>query len=224
MGAGMKIANAEVITKSLIDWLDTKYNDKTITTEVAVNTTYGTKVVDVMVSNGHAIAFEIKSELDTTKRLDSQVKGFSELFDYVYLVYWKEKFSLNELNLDENIGAIEAYWDNNKNLTFKKVKNAKINRYATPSTIAKFLWKNELNYFLHKKNITTKKSFDKSDLVNLFIQNYNKTEAVGILRFALKHRFKRGFLAYIKAKNQPNALKALIKSKTDINYIAKLEV
>lgn len=218
-----KKADAATITKSLIEWLDTKYIDKTITTEIAVNTSYGTKIADVVVSNGHSVAYEVKSELDTTKRLEAQTKGFSEIFEYVHVVYWDDKFTLDKLNLADNVGAIKAYWNNKDEVCFKKIKNAKMNRLATPFTIANFLWKNELDYFLQKKDIKTKKNYDKAMLVNLFTTHYNKRESVKILRFSLKHRFKRGFLAYLKIKDQVNALHVFVDKKADLNYISKIE-
>jgi hypothetical protein len=218
----MKIADAPTITKAFIDWLDNKYKEKTITTEISVNTSYGTKVVDVVLSNGHAIAYEIKSDLDTTKRLEEQIKGFSEIFEYVYVVYWGERFTLDELNLPENVGAIKAFWSGD-NIVFKKTKKAKINRFATPRTIANLLWKDELHYFINKKNIKTKKSYDKLKLSNLFIDNFNKTESIKIFRFVLKKRFERGFLAYKKAKNSISPLKQLTKYKKDMSYISKLQ-
>lgn len=223
IGILMKTADAKVITKSLIDWLDSKYSDKTITTEISVNTSYGTRIADVVVSNGHSVAYEIKSELDSTKRLEAQTKGFSEIFEYVHVVYWADKFTLDELNLPNNVGAIKSYWNNKGEICFKKVKNAKINRLATSFTIANFLWKNELDYFLHKKDIKTKKNYDKAMLVNLFTAHHNKRESIQILRFSIKHRFKKGFLAYLKIKDQVNALKVFVDNKTDLNYISKLE-
>lgn len=218
----MKKTNAKTITKYLIDFLNNKYIDKTITTEISVNTSYGTKVADVVLSNGHSIAFEIKSELDNTLRLDEQVKGFSEIFDYVYLVYWGEKFLINNLSLPENIGAIEAKWHSDK-IVFKVIKSAKINRIATSYTIAKMLWKDELFYFLNKKGVQTKKSFDKNKLVNLFVSSYNKTESVKLFRFILKKRFEKGFKKYMEIKDSPNSLNAFKDYKVDFNYLSFLK-
>lgn len=217
----MKKVDAKMITISLIEWLDVKCKDKTIAREVSVNTTFGTKVVDVMVSNGHTVAYEIKSELDTTKRLYEQVEGFKEVFEYVYVVYWGTKFSLQELNLSPSIGAIEAYL-NGEVLEFKLIKKAKINTIASQLTIAKMLWKSELEYFLNTKKIQAKSTFDKSMLVNLFISNFSKQEAVRIFRFVMKKRFERGYTAYQNFKYKAEAVQSLLKYKTDQNYLLKL--
>lgn len=218
----MKRADAKQITLSLLRWLDKRYLEKTITTEISVNTTFGSKVADVVISNGHTIAYEIKSEFDTTKRLQSQVKGFSEVFEYVYVVFWEAKFTLEELNLPDNVGAIKAYWGQDT-IQFSIIKNAKINRFATPITIGHILWKDELVYFLKQKNIVIKNNYDKSKLVSLFSQNFNKTESIKIFRFVIKKRFEKGYLAYKKAKNSTEALSAFVKNKKDTDYLIKLQ-
>lgn len=217
-------ANAKIITNSLIEYLDKKYIDKTITTEISVNTTYGVKVVDVVVSNGHSIAFEIKSEVDTIKRLDSQVKGYSEIFDYVYLVYWKDKFNIIDIDLPENIGIIVAQWNNKKTkIKFDILKSAKVNRVANQRKIASLLWKDELFYFLNKKNIYPKKNYTKDILVDLFEENHTKTESIKIFRFILKKRFEKGFLKYQESKKTPDCLEIFRTHKVDLNYISYLK-
>lgn len=209
----MKRADAPTITYSLIEWLDNRYDNKTITTEISVNTTFGTKIADVVVSNGHSIAYEVKSAFDTTKRLNAQVNGFSEMFEYVYLVYWDGKYNLKGLNLPSNIGLIKAYWKDDK-VCFSIVQNARINRLATSFNIAPFLWKKELRYFLGLKQQKFKMSDDKDTLVELFSKNYGKRDSVRIFRYVLKNRFELGFSVFQKLKD----LKAFRSNKSDINY------
>ncbi len=210
----MKI-DAKILTASLLDWLDSKYSDKVITTEISINTSIGTKVADVVLSNGHTIAYEIKSELDTVKRLGGQLKGFCEIFDYVYVVYWGDRFSLEDLRLPPKVGAIKAYKNKNGNICFCKVVNAHINRQNTPKDVAHFLWKKELHYFLGLKNIKFKMDYDKDKLIELFIKSYTKTQSVKVFRLVLKKRFEKGFLAYKESRS----IKAITSNKTDFNYL-----
>lgn len=209
----MKRADAPTITQALIQWLDVKYEDKTITTEIPVNTSLGVKIADVVVSNGHSMAYEIKSALDTTVRLDAQVNGFIEMFEYVNLVYWSEKFEPAKLNLPENIGLIRAYWSENE-IAFRVEKKAKINKFLTPEASAKFLWKKELRYFLRQKQIKFKMSDDKDTLVSKFAEFYKKRESVEIFRYVLKKRFELGYSMF-KYSNDLNVFK---NNKTDFNY------
>jgi hypothetical protein len=46
----------------------------------------GKATVDLLAINGKSIAFEIKTELDVLTRLDSQLKYYTKIFDYVYVV------------------------------------------------------------------------------------------------------------------------------------------
>ncbi|WNL28013.1 sce7726 family protein [Arcobacter cryaerophilus gv. pseudocryaerophilus] len=217
-------ANARIITNSLIEYLDKKYTNKTITTEISVNTSLGVKVVDVLVSNGHSVAFEIKSEVDTIKRLDSQVKGYSEIFDYVYLVYWKDKFDIKDIELPENIGVITADWNiKQTKIKFDIIRSAKINRIADQKKIASLLWKDEIFYFLSKKNIYPKKSYTKDILTNIFEECHTKTEAIKIFRFVLKKRFEKGFIKYQESKKTPDCLDIFKNYKVDFNYLSYLK-
>lgn len=209
----MKRADAPTITYALIEWLDKKYTDKTITTEIALNTSLGVKVADVVVSNGHSVAYEIKSAFDTTKRLDAQLEGFSEWFEYVYFVYWGEKYDVENLHINENIGLIQAYWSGG-GICFRMQKKAKINRKSTQNTIASFLWKKELRYFLNRKQIKYKMNYDKESLERLFCKYYGKRESVNIFRHILKHRFASGFEKF----KELGDLKVFTKHKVDINY------
>lgn len=216
----MKRIDAKAITKPLINWLDKNNQDKVITTEISINTSIGVKVADVVVANGHLVAYEIKSELDNTLRLYNQIQGYREVFDYVYVVYWDSKFELESLNLPKNIGAVRAYFDEDENIVFKVTKKAYKNYQLDIDTVAKMLWKDELFYYLNQKNATTKKSFDKEQLCKLFVDNYTKTESLKILKNSFKGRFNKGFQAFKKASEDEDALRCLVKNKKDMNYLS----
>lgn len=216
----MKKADAKYITVPLIKWLDANNKDKVITTEIAINTSYGVKVADVVISNGHLIAYEVKSELDNIDRLEEQIKGYSEVFDYVYVVFWANKFKLGELRLPDNVGAIEVFHSEKNKVTFKKVKKAYKNTLLDVKRVANMLWKDELFYYLDKKSVIAKKSFDKSKLCELFERNYTKRESISILKDVFKGRFNKGFQAFMNASKKEDPLKALRKNKKDMNYLA----
>ena len=196
--------------------------NKVITTEISVNTSIGVKVADVVMSNGHLVAYEVKSELDNTLRLENQLNGYSEIFDYVYIVYWGTKFNLNTLNLPSHVGAIEAYYNDKQNIIFKVRKRAYKNYQLNTHHIAKMLWKDELFYYLNKKNVAVKKSACKDVLCDLFEINYSKRESLQIIKNVFKGRFDKGFSAFKKASFNEDALQCLIKNKQDMNYLNNL--
>lgn len=209
--------DARAITESFIRYLDDKYSDKVITAEIAINTSLGVKVADVVMSNGHLVAYEIKSDLDNTSRLYEQIAGYSEVFDYVYVVFWGGRFTLEGLHLPKNIGAIEAYENTQGGISFKVVKKAYRNYKLSVAKVAEIMWKSELTYYLQKKSIRVKAAYCKDKLSKLFIKNYSKKEACSILRDVFKGRYKRGYEAFLHSSSDP--LKQLRKKKADPNYI-----
>ncbi len=218
----MKKVDAKEITLSLIKWLDKHNDSKVITTEISINTSIGVKVADVVMSNGHLVAYEVKSELDNTLRLENQINGYSEIFDYVYIVYWGAKFSLDELNLPKHVGAIEAYYDREQNIIFTVRNRAYKNYQLDTPHIAKMLWKNELFYYLDKKNVEVKRSACKDILCDLFEMNYSKRESLQIIKNVFKGRFDKGFTAFKQASSHEDALQCLIKNKQNMNYLDAL--
>ncbi|MBE3021892.1 sce7726 family protein [Campylobacter sp. 7477a] len=210
--------DANAIKKCLIDWLDKKYINKTITSEILVKTSIGDKIADIVVSNGHTIAYEIKSELDTAIRLNDQLNGFSEVFEYVNFVFWRDRFDINKLNIPLNTGIIEAFYQNNM-ISFKVIKKPKINKNISKQNLSSMLWVDELKYFLEQKNINFKGHLDKRALVDKFCEITSNKEAVKAFRFALRYRYENGFLEYKKNKDNKNALYFLLKNKINRQYL-----
>ncbi|MGP1580423.1 MAG: sce7726 family protein [Wolinella sp.] len=217
----MQKANANTIKKALIDWLDKKYTGKTIATEILVKTSLGDKVADIVVSNGHAIAYEIKSELDTTIRLHDQLAGFSEVFEYVYLVFWRDKFNINGLNLPHKIGIIEAFYCNDI-MSFKTIKKPRINNGISKHNLCSMLWIDELKYFLAKKGASFKKNTDKETLVKKLYSISSNQDTIKAFRFILRYRYEKGFLSYKQNQSSKNALAFLSKNKVNRQYLSDL--
>ena len=54
----------------------------------------GNSVADLAMFNGKSIAFEIKTEMDSCKRLDTQIKSYKEIFNEIYLIIPESKLSV----------------------------------------------------------------------------------------------------------------------------------
>ena len=63
--------------------------------------------VDLLVTNGTSIAFEIKSELDNLDRLDSQISSYAEAFDLVYVVTYEQVLSRVISSVPGWVGILE---------------------------------------------------------------------------------------------------------------------
>jgi hypothetical protein len=68
----------------------------------------GKSIADLVLLNGEVKAFEIKTDLDSLKRLDSQLSDYQQFADKVYIVT-NQKFIAQILNLysNSNYGIIE---------------------------------------------------------------------------------------------------------------------
>lgn len=97
--------NEYVYKNELISrWLLEEYGTK--------NTVYfsefrvGNSIADLAIFNGESKAFEIKSEIDTPKRLARQMTDYSLFFDKCYIVIPKRKVSEYEETIDSKVGML----------------------------------------------------------------------------------------------------------------------
>ncbi len=63
-------------------------------------------IVDVAVFNGTSTAYEIKTEFDSTRRLQTQTKDYLEVFDRVYVVTHQDKSDPILKLLDPRVGVL----------------------------------------------------------------------------------------------------------------------
>lgn len=66
----------------------------------------GDSIVDMALFNGESRAFEIKTEYDSTKRLDKQLRDYSRIFQKCYVVVPVEQKDFYEDYLDGNTGIV----------------------------------------------------------------------------------------------------------------------
>jgi hypothetical protein len=76
------------------------------TAAMQVELSVGRSIVDVAVFNGTSTAYEIKTELDTAKRLESQSADYLRAFDRVYLVTHPQFINRFKDALDERVGIL----------------------------------------------------------------------------------------------------------------------
>lgn len=66
----------------------------------------GDSIADLALFNGESKAFEIKTEYDSSKRLEKQMKAYKLVFDKCYVVVPEEKVSDYLSSIDETTGII----------------------------------------------------------------------------------------------------------------------
>ena len=112
-------------------------NTTTALTQVPVNKSKA----DFVLINGKAVVYEIKSELDSFERLESQLGDYYKAFDYVYVVTSEENLSKLEKILGESTVGICLLTKKN---TLRFIKEARENRsFLVHKVIFKVLNKSE---------------------------------------------------------------------------------
>jgi len=95
----------------------------------------GSSIADIVLFNGTSKAFEIKTELDSEKRLDGQLNNYTKIFKQCYVVI-SENLIDKYLNVDENIGIIALY-STTRSLKMKEIRPAIINENIDAETLIK---------------------------------------------------------------------------------------
>lgn len=105
---------------------------------------------DLILINGKAVVYEIKTELDSFERLENQIKDYYKGFNYVYVVTCERYFEkLSKILLSTSIGRYVGIYvlTDTKRLSLRKkaIENSTMLEY---DVIFKYLRKNEFESIL----------------------------------------------------------------------------
>ena len=114
-------------------------------------------IVDFALFNGESKAFEIKTEYDTTQRLEQQLNDYTKFFQKCYVVIPDKFLKSYENYLPSNIGIIILYTEN-RNIKFKEIRPAEKNKQLDRDILMK--------------------SIRASEYKNIVLQHYNKLPEV----------------------------------------------
>ncbi|MDM7887701.1 sce7726 family protein [Curtobacterium sp. RHCJP20] len=98
--------------------------------------------VDVATIGDHLRGFEIKSERDTLRRLPSQIRVYSRVFDYVTLVVSDRHAEQAKGIIPEWWGVLEARRTRSGVALTRRVRPRK-NRHVDPWYLTSLLWRDE---------------------------------------------------------------------------------
>ena len=147
----------------------------------------GNSVADMVLFNGTSKAFEIKTELDSEKRLTGQLNDYTQIFKECYIVT-HESLIDKYTGRDENTGII-AFARYGNSLRMKEIKSPVINEKIDADILIRSLRTHEykniiINYFGELPGVSNFKMFDAcfslmkqipdNELNNLFINELKK--------------------------------------------------
>lgn len=124
----------------------------------------GDSIADLVMFNGESKAFEIKTEYDSNKRLEKQIKAYSKVFDKCYVVVPEEKLSVYMPTIDDTTGIILlSYYKGNVCLNSYReaVENDTIDADILIRCLRTKEYENIItNYYGHLPDVSTAEMFD----------------------------------------------------------------
>jgi hypothetical protein len=150
--AEFTLTNDKLIRAALKEKLDEQYKsepDARIIDEMGV--VHGAARVDVAVLNKVIHGYELKSDLDTLRRLPEQMKAYNSVFDQVTLVVGKQ-------HIQEAINATPEWWGitiakmaaPGGTVSFCTIREPEENPNKDSVAIANLLWRDEALDLLEK--------------------------------------------------------------------------
>lgn len=154
----------------------------------------GNALADLVMFNGKSKVFEIKTEFDSTKRLNLQIENYSKAFNQIFLIVPENKLSVYA-KFDESIGLI-SFNNNEKSERFTLQRDAITNDDVDSETIMKVLhtieYKSIVKSFYGELPIMT--SFNQYNICRELIKEIPNNE------------LNKKFIEKMKNRNLENAL------------------
>ncbi len=148
----------------------------------------GESIADFVLFNGESKAFEIKTEFDTDKRLQQQLKNYSKLFQKCFVVIPVELVTQYKGSISKNIGIISLSLVKDR-VVLNEVREAVCNQFIDTTILMRSLRTSEYKnivtaYFGHLPEVSCFEMFDAceeyinqiplSDLNRLFLVEIKK--------------------------------------------------
>lgn len=155
----------------------------------------GNSIADMVMFNGESKAFEIKTEYDTSRRLDKQMEDYKRFFDKCYIVVPKNRLEEYYNIVEPTTGIITMSRDNGR-IILKEVRSANQNKHFDPEALMSCLRTEEY------KNITLSLgvSLDGVAGYDMYTFCYN------VISQADSDKLRRFFLREVKKRKNNTAL------------------
>jgi len=139
---------------------------------IAINEySVGNSIADIVMFNGTSKAFEIKTELDSSKRLKGQLSDYTKIFKENFIVTHK---SLTDkyLKEDDTIGIIQIV-EFPRSLKIEEIRPAQTNNYIDPQFLMRSVRTEEYKSIVknHYGSLPKMTSFDMFKICSELIQN-----------------------------------------------------
>jgi len=111
---------------------------------------------DIAVVNGHLIGYEIKSDNDSLRRLEEQVRAYNSVFDRVSIIVGDRYINSIQNYIPHWWGVIVSVRGPKGAVNFNTIRNAQTNKNVVPISLARLLWRNEAEEILRQKKLPSR--------------------------------------------------------------------
>lgn len=144
---------------------------------------------DIAVVNGRFVGYEIKSNNDSLRRLEEQVKSYSAVFDRVSIIVGNRYIDSIQDYIPDWWGVIVSVRGPRGAVNFDLIRKDQTNKNIDPISIAKLLWRNEAEEILMQKKMPFKiLRQPRAILYECLVDVLNTCELRKIVRKYLKNR------------------------------------
>jgi len=126
--------------------------DTLVIDELGLN--HGKCRADIAVINGYLVGYEIKSNNDSLRRLEEQVKSYNAVFDRISIVVGDRYINSIQNYIPEWWGVIVSLRGPRGAVNFDIIREARTNKNIDPISIAQLLWRNEAEEILQQKKLS----------------------------------------------------------------------
>ncbi len=128
--------------------------DTLVIDELGLN--HGKCRADIAVVNGQFVGYEIKSNNDSLRRLEEQVKSYNAVFDKVSIIVGDRYIKSIQNYIPEWWGIIVSIKGSRGAVNFNIVRKAQMNKNIDPISIAQLLWRDEAVEILFSQKLPPK--------------------------------------------------------------------
>lgn len=170
-------------------WLSKHHGDSKTLVIDELGLNHGKSRADIAIINGRLIGFEIKSDLDSLRRLNEQIVSYNAIFDRIYLIATSRHLKDIEAILPKWWGIISVNEGQRRAVHFKNIRSPKINSNVDDHAVAKLLWRNEAQEILCSLGVQGKQIREKREnLYGYMVSRMNSVELRRTVRECLRKR------------------------------------
>lgn len=144
----------------------------------------GNSRLDLCKINSISTAFEIKTEYDSPKRLNQQMKDYFQVFEKVYLICSVHNLKSMIHYVPSECGIYTYYITRTGKYVYKKVRSAVRSDYISAFAQLSVLTKKDMNVFFDCPILETKDA-----MIDLILSNKTEKEINRIFKICLKNKF-----------------------------------